>query len=228
MADFTDDAGRILISQQYNEEKWAKAAAAAKDVIALNHYRLYIAAPKFKGTTDYPPTIFPPEHAEYSHRDFPEGWANVDAFESYRALFNGDLYAGENPEMIFTRGENQTSEDFGVISLARHQMPQVGGGYNCHGITLKQCDAYAMNDGTPFNRQAILQKYGNNMFVQASEVNNFKPLLANVWKEFANREPRFYASVAYSGALWTMSSAINNAAVVTNQQVFITVVKTKV
>ncbi len=58
------------------------------------------------------------------------------------------------------------------------------------------------------------------MFVQAGEVNNFKPLLANVWKEFANREPRFYASVAYSGALWTMSSAINNAASVTNQQIF--------
>ncbi|MCH5686948.1 hypothetical protein LWM68_23355 [Niabella sp. W65] len=153
MADFTDDAGRILISQQYSEEKWAKAAAAAKDVIDLNHYKLYIAAPKFKGTTDYPATIFPPHHPEYSEKNFPEGWANVDPFESYRALFNGDLYASENPEMIFTRGENQTSEDFGVISLARHQMPQVGGGYNCHGITLKQCDAYAMNDGTPFNRK---------------------------------------------------------------------------
>jgi hypothetical protein len=220
MADFTDDAGRILISQQYSEEKWAKAAAAAKDVIDLNHYKLYIAAPKFKGTTDYPATIFPPHHPEYSEKNFPEGWANVDPFESYRALFNGDLYASENPEMIFTRGENQTSEDFGVISLARHQMPQVGGGYNCHGITLKQCDAYAMNDGTPFNREAIRNKYGSNMFVQAGEVNNFKPLLANVWKEFANREPRFYASVAYGGALWTMSSAINNAASVTNQQIF--------
>ncbi len=220
MADFKDDAGRILISQQYSEEKWAKAAAAAKDVIDLNHYRLYIAAPKFKGTTDYPPTIFPPHHPEYSEKNFPEGWANVDPFESYRALFNGDLYAGENPEMIFTRGENQTAEDFGVIALARHQMPQTGGGYNCHGITLKQCDAYAMNDGAPFDRQAILQKYGANMFVQASEVNSFKPLMANVWKEYANREPRFYASVAYSGTLWTMSSAINNTADVTNKQIF--------
>lgn len=58
------------------------------------------------------------------------------------------------------------------------------------------------------------------MFVQTTEVNDFKPLLANTWKEFAHREPRFYASVAFSGALWTMSSAINNAANVTYQQIF--------
>ncbi|WP_018630967.1 RagB/SusD family nutrient uptake outer membrane protein [Niabella aurantiaca] len=220
MADFTDDEGRALIDQQYKEEKWAKAAAAAKDVMDLNVYRLYIAAPKFKGTVDYPATIFPPYNPEYSDKDFPDGWANVDPFESYRALFNGDLYASENPEMIFTRGENQTDEDHGVISLARHQMPQIGGGYNCHGITLKQCDAYAMNDGTPFNRQEIRNKYGADMFVQPGEVDDFKPLLPNVWKEFANREPRFYASVAFSGALWTMSSAVNNAESVTNQQIF--------
>ena len=31
--DFVDDQGRILMSQTYDESKWARAAAAAKDVI---------------------------------------------------------------------------------------------------------------------------------------------------------------------------------------------------
>lgn len=220
MAGFTDDEGKVLISQQYSEEKWAKAAAAAKDVIELNTYKLYTADRKIKGTESYPVTIIPPYHREYSNRNFPDGWANIDPFESYRALFNGDLYASENPEMIFTRGENQTDQEHGVIALTRHQMPQVAGGWNCHGLTLKQCDAYDMSDGSPFNREEILAKYGSNMFVQSNEVDQFKPLRANVWKEFANREPRFYASVAFSGALWTMSSATNNIGENTNKQIF--------
>lgn len=221
MADFVDHEGKELISQQYNEEKWAKAAAAAKDVIDLGAYKLYVADRKSKGTNAYPATIAPPYHPEYSDKNFPEGWADIDPFESYRALFNGDLYASENPEMIFTRGENQTDAEYGVIALTRHQMPQVAGGYNCHGITLKQCDAYDMSDGRPFNRQEIRNLYGAaNMFVKAEEVDNFKPLQANVWKEFANREPRFYASVAFSGAFWSMSSATTNISDVTNKQIF--------
>ncbi len=221
MVDFVDDKGKVLISQQYDDKKWAKAAAAAKDVIELNVYKLHTAKRRSLGTNDYPETIIPPYHPEYSTKNFPEGWADIDPFESYRSLFNGDVYAAENSEMIFTRGENQTDYQHGVISLTRHQMPQVGGGFNCHGITLKQSDAYDMNDGKVFNRQDILNKYGaNNMFVKSTEVNNFKPLLANVWKEFANREPRFYASVAFSGAFWSLSSATTNQATVTNQQIF--------
>ena len=220
MSDFVDDKGRALISAQYSEEKWARAAAAAKDVMDLNVYKLYTAERKIKGTESYPVTIVPPHHPVYSERNFPDGWANIDPFESYRALFNGDLYAAENPEMIFTRGENQTDQEHGVISLTRHQMPQMAGGWNCHGLTLKQSDAYDMADGTSFNRAAILEKYSGNMFVQNNELEQFKPLKANVWKEFANREPRFYASVAFNGALWTMSSATNDPNNNTNKQIF--------
>ncbi len=221
MVDFVNHEGRSLIAQQFDERKWARAAAAAKDLIELNVYKLYVADKRSQGTEAYPATIVPPRNDDYSTKNFPEGWADIDPFESYRALFNGDLYASENPEMIFTRGENQTSATYGVISLTRHQMPQVAGGYNCHGITLKQCDAYDMNDGNSFNRQEIINKYGaDNMFVKTSEADNFKPLRANVWKEFANREPRFYASVAFSGAFWALSSATTNTTSVTNLQIF--------
>ncbi len=221
MSDFVDDKGNPLISQHYNEAKWAKAAAAAKDVMNLNAYRLYTASRRSKGTAAYPATITPPYHAEYSTRNFPEGWADIDPFESYRALFNGDLYAYENPEMIFTRGENQTDASHGIMALSRHEMPISIGGYNSHGLTLKQADAYEMNDGTPFDRAAILAKYGQaNMFVKKDEVSKFQPLLEGVWKEFANREPRFYATVAFNGSFFAGSSATQNISY-QNKQVFL-------
>ncbi|MGJ1311867.1 RagB/SusD family nutrient uptake outer membrane protein [Sphingobacterium multivorum] len=221
MSDFVDDKGNPLISQHYNEAKWAKAAAAAKDVMILNVYRLYTSSRQSKGTSAYPATIAPPYHAEYSTRNFPEGWADIDPFESYRALFNGDLYAYENPEMIFTRGENQTDASHGIMALSRHEMPISIGGYNCHGLTLKQADAYEMNDGTPFDRTAILAKYGQaNMFVKKDEVSKFQPLLEGVWKEFANREPRFYASVAFNGSFFAGASATQNISY-QNKQVFL-------
>ncbi len=37
----TDDQGKPLLSSDYQEEKWAKAAAAARDVIELGLYELY-------------------------------------------------------------------------------------------------------------------------------------------------------------------------------------------
>lgn len=204
MADFVDDQGKILISQEYDETKWAKAAAAALDVIKLNAYSLYVAPKRTTGSDIYPPTVTPPEHPIYSHNDWPNGWRDIDPFESYRALFNGDLYIAENPELIFTRGDNQLDAEYGIKSMSRHQMPQFGGGWNCHGITAKQCDAYSMSDGSLFDRETSLKG-----FVTEEEDKNktYPHLKKGVWKEYANREPRFYASVAYNGCIFPLASS---------------------
>lgn len=205
MADFVDDKGRILISQTPDDTKWARAAAAAKDVIKLGDrkvYKLYTAPFKSKGDDIYPATIRPPHHPIYSTKNFPDGWADIDPFESYRAAFNGDLYAAENPELIFTRGTNYIND--GVKSIARSQMPTGAGGYNAHGLTAKQCDAYGMADGAPFNLTTCEKG-----FVTSAEAASgaYAPLREGVWKEYANREPRFYASVAFNGAFWAFASA---------------------
>lgn len=213
MADFTDKEGRILISQTYDEAKWAKAAAAARDVIELaesrNLYRLYT-APFRDQTTDeaYPNTITPPEHSVYSHQNFPNGWQDIDPFESYRSLFNGDLYIAENPELIFTRGRNASSNsavtDLGVTDLAKHQLPNSAGGWNVHGVTMKQCDAYAMADGKPFDRATCPKEFTSDA---NKDAHPYDHLRNGVYFEYANREPRFYASVAFSGSVWYCLSA---------------------
>lgn len=204
MASFVDDTGKQLISQEYSEEKWAKAAAAALDVIKLGKYKLYTTPKRPTGGLwgAYPKTIDPPYHPNYSDKTWAEGgWSDIDPLDSYRALFNGDLYVIENPELIFSRGDNQLVNDYGIQSLTQHEMPvSKAGGFNCHGITGKQCDAYGMNDGKLFNRATSLKG-----FTQYD--GEYPYLRKDVWLEYANREPRFYASVAFSGANWSCTSA---------------------
>lgn len=207
MADFVDDKGRNLISQTPDNSKWANAAAAALDVINLKDngqsvYKLYTASKRNEGSDAYPKTVTPPFNEKYSNKNYPEGWADIDPFESYRSLFNGDLYASENPELIFTRGQNNTD----IAIMVRHQLPTSAGGYNCHGVTGKQCDAYETNTGKPFDRENHPKGY-----VSEAEANNgtYPYLRKGVNLEYANREPRFYASVAFNGAFWAFSSATN-------------------
>lgn len=132
MADFINKDGQQLIPQEYNEEKWAKAAAAARDMIEYSEtsglYKLYTFERRPVSTDEaYPTTIEPPYHEEYSNKPFPEGWSNIDPFESYRSLFNGDIYAAENPELIFTRGTNGDSNDLKtdntMVDFVKHQLP---------------------------------------------------------------------------------------------------------
>jgi SusD family. len=203
MADFIDDQGKNLIVQEYDESKWAKAAAACLDVINLGYYHLYTVPRRASGDllTAYPKTVAPPYHPVYSEKNFPEGWADIDPMDSYRALFNGDLIVAESPELIFTRGDNQLNDEYGIESMSRHQMPvNQGGGWNCHGITGKQADAYAMKDGKPFDRNTAPKGF-------TTYNGQHDNLRADVWLEYANREPRFYASVAFPGCNWPCISA---------------------
>jgi starch-binding outer membrane protein, SusD/RagB family len=201
LADVIDQEGNQLISQVYNEEKWAKAAAAAKDVIDLGVYRLFTAP--FNATDQGPAqskTIIPPFNAKYSNASFPNGWKDIDPFESYRQLFNGALTASANPELIFSRVTELSG--VGPEALAKHQTPYSMGGWNAHGITQKQCDAYYMHDGSDVPVNPRVKGFTSNDI-------DYPPLPQGVSLQYANREPRFYASVAYNGSIWHRLSVLN-------------------
>lgn len=212
--DLLDDNGKNLIAQEYNDEKWARAAAAARDVIELNQYELYHAPVRNVGTSAYPKTIAPPADGDFSEQNWPNGWKDIDPFESYRSIFNGDLAASENPELIFTRGQNQAGEGLNV--MVGHQLPRFTNGWNTHGITQKQCDAYYMNNGTdcPGKDKEIGRNTDNTErltgFVSDTEGGNKYPELGEekfhkgISLQYVQREPRFYASVAYNGSVWHM------------------------
>lgn len=215
-----NNEGRSLLADKegnvvYKPERWAKAAAAAREVIELGEYQLYtvpkrtVSTGNMKGapgasasmTFDYyryPKTIEPPVKAGYSDKNFPEGWADIDPCESYRQLFDGSLRAFSNPELIFTRGYGSFMDNLSI-----HQMPRSLGGWNCHGITLKMYDAYYMKDGSNFDRNAQSSVgYTDANSRLANYYQNYPPLPPGVSLQNANREPRFYASVAYNGSVW--------------------------
>ena len=215
MADFINKDGQQLIPQEYNEEKWAKAAAAARDMIEYSEtsglYKLYTFERRPVSTDEaYPTTIEPPYHEEYSNKPFPEGWSNIDPFESYRSLFNGDIYAAENPELIFTRGTNGDSNDLKtdntMVDFVKHQLPGTFGGYNVHGMTLKQSEAYAMADGTSFDKECYTLWKGKFTNDENKDEHKYDNVKNGVWWGYTNREPRFYASVAFNGAQWNALS----------------------
>lgn len=211
MADFVDNKGKQIISQTYDESKWARAAAACKDVMNLGVYDLNIVYSKQSKDWAYPGTITPPHNDKFSDKKYPDGWADIDPFESYRSTFNGDVAAFQNRELIFTRGTNrkiqQNANHTGKDqqeTLVAHQLPVSCGGYNCHGLTLKQCDAYDMADGRPFDRATTPKQF---TLSRNAADHPYDHVGIGVWWEYTNREPRFYASVGFSGDRWACTSA---------------------
>lgn len=229
-----DKHGRHLLPDTPDESKWAKAAAAAKDVMDLKEYELYKVYARTSGSIQYPATIPCYKDRDFSENDWPLGYRDIDPFESYRSLFNGSVQAYENPELIFTRGRNQSSEGINILVL--HQLPRsYGYGYGSHGMTQKQCDAYYMRDGSDCpgmndmyaSEKAYLGRYNNDQrpveLVTESELNQYPELGelgVGVCKQYAGREPRFYASVSYNGSTWNFLNAQADLDEVKNQQIW--------
>ena len=225
--DLVDRNGRNLIAQEYNEEKWAKAAAAALDVMKLEggtRYELYHKSASEQVGTGYLPTLPPYDDGNFVNKSWPDGYKDIDPYESYRSLFNGNVNASDNPELIFTRGQNQSTE--GINVMVRHQLPRAANGWNTHGLTQKQCDAYYMKDGKncpgkdseyidyPAYAKRIDPNPRAEGFVTDENKDQYPELGNNrvgVSMQYVGREPRFYASVAYNGSTWYLLNEPNDA-----------------
>ncbi len=232
-----DKEGRQLLSSTYDEVKWARAAAAAKDVMELGKYNLYVVYAKENGDIAEPATITPPDdNGTFHSNPWPKGWQNIDPFLSYRSLFDGTAIAYGNDELIYTRGSNQGNE--GIDIMVIHQLPRSqGGGYNYHGITQKQCDAYYMKDGAdcpgmnsmyqgregytdPSRYDVEARPSGVITQNELAEYPELGSMGTGVSKQYAAREPRFYASVGYNGSIWHMLNANTDKGEKTNVQIF--------
>ena len=142
---------------------------------------------------------------------------------SYRNLFDGELAPNDNPELIFTRAMNGETDDVNssIKALVLHEMPIACGGWNTHGLTQKMVDAYYMNDGTDVPGKDSEMNGGNGSErVQGwtTSDNEYPYVKANVSMQYVNREPRFYASVAFNGSVWEALG--HPTAEKRNQQIF--------
>ncbi len=209
-----DNHGNQLVPQEYDESKWAKAAAAAKEVMDLGLYELYTIEPD----PDTPEYERPPYNAKYSDKNFPDGWANVDPYLSYKSIFDGTIIGSKNPELIFTRTSRGNEQ---INHWVSNCMPRTLSGSNLIGVSQKQIDAYYMDNGQTVQEAKATGYYKEDGFTTSDNPLNpggapFLP--ANVSWQYAHREPRFYASIAYCGSIWVCASA--NEAQYRNKQIF--------
>ncbi|MFB6342758.1 RagB/SusD family nutrient uptake outer membrane protein [Saccharicrinis sp. FJH62] len=199
---FKNPDGTLLINQVYDEEKWAKAAAAAKDVINLGLYEL--------NTVPYEEGVTKPLASNVPTDPYPNGAGNIDPFESYRQTFNGEVTASNNRELIFVAPESSIND------MVKHFTPKQLTGWNCFAMTLKQLDAYYMFDGKDIHDATAEVPYSDDVFTTSSTQVPFLP--AGVNYSYAYREPRFYASASYNGVIWENKSTTVTS--LRNKQIF--------
>ena len=185
------------VSQTYDEQRWAVAAHAAKRVIDMDMYELHTVKSD-KYTPELPTNV---SDVNYYTKTFPEGAVGIDPYKSYSDMFTGESTATKNPEYIWGRTSGS------LRSYTRHAFP-VGlmGGYNGMAVPQKFIDAYYMVDGRDRTNSSDEYPYLEDGFT--SEVKSFSgyQLKSGVYNMYINREPRFYASIGFSGCFWPCAS----------------------
>lgn len=182
--------GVHYISQQYDEKKWAVAAAAAKRVIEMGIYSLH--------TVERDPST-PALPSSVPTGAFPDGAGDIDGFKSYSDMFTGESMITKIPEYIWAR--RSANRDICVASF-----PHLLGGWNGGiGVTQKVIDTYLMADGRTKENSSDEYPYRENeMFSMSSK--GFSGYVFTNKKQisgmYVNREPRFYASIGFSGRFW--------------------------
>lgn len=209
--------GTQLVPQEYDESKWARAAAACKEVMDLDQYEIYHEEPD-KTDTINAKYYRPPYDARYSDKKFPDGWADVDPYRSYKNMFDGTILGSKNPELIFTRTKSGSNE---INWWAQNSMPRSLAGGNNISVTQKQVDAYYMDNGQTISEAKATGYYQEDGFTRSSNPANkggYPYVSANVSLQYVHREPRFYASIGYNGSVWHCTSA--NSKQYRDQQIF--------
>ena len=183
------------VSQIYDENKWAVAAAACKRVMGMN-YSLHVAEATFD-TPELPKGI---THDPDYYKNWPAGAAGIDPYHSYADMFNGETLGFKNREYVFGRNSEV------VRNTTRHSFPGAFGGWNCYCVPQKFIDAYRMVDGKDIHHASELYPYREDKFTTRDSAFSGYTIKPNVNLMYTNREARFYASIGYSGCLWPMNS----------------------
>lgn len=191
------------VSQQYDESRWAVAAAAAKRVMDMGAYKLYTALKDDK-TPDLPAGVTSDPHF---YETYPNGAGGIDPFKSYSDIFTGEAVAAINKELIWGRNTTYINE-----FISKGSFPPSLGGWGRFCVTQKVVDAYLMDDGRTKEEASADGYYSETGFTDQPRFFSGYPLNSGVYNMYANREMRFYASVGFNEAVWQAlsSTTLNN------------------
>lgn len=189
--------GVNYVSQVYDEKKWAMAAAVCKQIIDMNVFELHTVK-KMPDTAPLPSNV--------PQESFPFGAGDIDPFRSYSDMFTGESPFARNPEYLWAQRSS------GLETYTRHSFPfEIYNGYGTVSVPQKIVDSYRMADGRTIENSSDEYPYLTDGIWNNGADLSFSgyTLKGNVHKMYVNREPRFYASIGFSGAHWPMLSTSN-------------------
>lgn len=197
--------GVHYVSQAYDEERWAIAAAAMKRVMDMqgaggSQFKLHTVEAD-SSTPGLPSGItYDPDYYE----EWPNGAAGIDHLKSYSDMFTGESVIPVNPEYVWAIRSNSIRDN------TRMSFPQKLSGWNGMSVTQKVIDTYSMIDGRPIDDSSAEYPYSESGFT--SEIQTFSGyrLNAGVSNMYNNREMRFYASIGFSECFWPMTSSTSS------------------
>ncbi len=192
-----NNAGVPYLNPEKSMEKWAKAAAAAKQLVDLKPNDLYT-VPEMDNTPRLPDNV---EKAA-----FPNGAGGIDHYHSYSDMFTGECTnASENIEILFSRQSTNAN------NFNRYCAPHILLGYATFFIPQNMVDAYYMADGRTIDNSSGAYPYetgytSNDSIWSGRKNDNGFTLLGGTYKWYVNREMRFYASIGYNNSWYPSTS----------------------
>lgn len=198
-ASFANEKGVPYLNPNLNMEKWAKAAAAAKELVELKPNDLYT-VPAMANT----PAVPVPEEEQGG---FPDGVGGIDHYHSYLDMFNGEcVQASTNPEILFAK------EFSDINGYTRYLDPGMTDGWSGFYFSQRIVDQYYMADGRNIDNPSEGYPYERTGYTvrdstfSGDRMTNGFTLLAGTRKWYANREIRFYATVAFNNSFYPSTS----------------------
>lgn len=187
---FVNQKGVHYFDQQYSEEKWAKAAAVAKELVLIKPNDLHTVAAK-SNTPHFP-------HAFQAN--YPDGVGGIDPYHSYIDMFNGETVASDNPEILFARSSTNTT--YGGHEWLRFMAPKQMEGFGSLSVTQSLVDAYYMIDGHTIEDASAEYPYLQSGYTERDSVFSDYILKSGVHNLYTNREMRFYATVGFNNSYY--------------------------
>lgn len=185
--------GKPYFNPEYQDVKWAEAAAAARKVIKSNEYALFTAVAD-ENTPHLPQGV---NSDPNFYKDYPEGAGGIDNYKSYANVFNGIIMASENKEVIFGMPS---------MSITKYMGPFKMKGWSTWNVTQKLADAYYMADGSTVEAPSASFPHNGPSSTKDSLFSGYL-LKAGVHGWYLNREMRFYATIGFSGSYYYGTSS---------------------
>ncbi len=184
-ANFKSKTGELLMPLAYDENKWVIAKAALKEAINLAHEE---------------------GHALYENDEYNAG--NLEPVDPIQHRLRNNIIEAGNTEIIWAETRNA-----GPYSLQNKSVPYADGGSAWNGVapTMAMLERFYTKNGLPLSEDPeYIEDEKFKVVTIGEEYENMADVGNRTFKFNLDREPRFYAWIAFQGGFYEIMSAETN------------------